>query len=140
MFKKLRKNFILLNMTVITIVMLAAFAMVYITTYSNVQKENQTKLNSLEQSITILPGSGTDSETGMNSSFTISNVSEDYSLFFTLIIDETNSLVGICSSFDLPDDIYTKALDMIMQNPKSSTIQIDEKNGSLKYRPLEAQW
>ena len=47
MFKKLRNKFLILNMIIITVVMFTSFAIIYITTYKNLEKQNYEKLNRL---------------------------------------------------------------------------------------------
>jgi len=47
MFKKLKHKFVVTNMLMISVVMLIAFAIIYIMTYNNIQNQNQLKLKNV---------------------------------------------------------------------------------------------
>jgi len=116
MFKKLRNKFLLLNMVIISVVMLASFSVIYTITYARVQSENYSMLNS------------TASVTGSGPLFLIEpEETEDGGmigrtknvLFFNITLDDTGDICDVQSPFAFRGDLYLEAREaFVTSNPK----------------------
>ncbi|KPU44379.1 His kinase A (phospho-acceptor) domain protein [Oxobacter pfennigii] len=118
MFKKLRNRFLFLNMAVTSLVMIVAFGAVYLTTYNNIQNENQRKLSGMAKSFTI------SSERPLEQPYTpqdgylsnkreqgqiVSMVSSDYTPSFTIFVDKNGVIIDIDTIIDMPEESYSEA-------------------------------
>ncbi|WP_368490153.1 hypothetical protein [Clostridium sp. BJN0013] len=96
MFKRLRNKFLILNMSIISVMMITAFAVIYTITYNNMQMENQNKLLSLP--VIKLEGSNNPPKTNGSVSaglHVIRNISSDYSLSFSIRVDSDGKVLDI---------------------------------------------
>lgn len=127
MFKKLRNRFIMLNMVIISVMMLAAFAVIYIMTYTNIQNENNAKLQKVSATYTvgkqaILPNTMIGGQ-AVNGAIPI-----DYSLSFNVIIDRDGRPVSVHSFVDMPKGMYIKAAELALATGKeAANISLDGK-------------
>ncbi|WP_273485197.1 sensor histidine kinase [Desulforamulus ruminis] len=120
MFTRLRNKFLILNMSITSLVMVAAFAIIYFITYSNIHSEIESKLNSRsETQITIqgktLPGA----EIGTRS--IIQNLSLDGPFSFNIEVDSQGQILKINSFVDMPAEAYYKAAETAWNNQKNNS-------------------
>ena len=158
MFKKLQRKILLLNMALISVVMLLAFATVYTITWRNMQLENRRILDAqMPSDVSFMfstsytpPDSGlaegfsTESYTetynlensSMGSGFmSIRQVSLDYSLSFSLEIDDDGNILTIGSIIDMPSEAYETAVRRALaQNSDDGTITLDGKDWMYRIR------
>ncbi|MFZ5966460.1 MAG: sensor histidine kinase [Bacillota bacterium] len=129
MFTKLRNKFLFLNMSITSLVMVAAFATIYFITYNNIQLDIQNKLNARsEMQVTIegpdLPD-GTEKERGMT---TAQHFSLDGPLSFNIEVDPEGKILTIDSFIDMPEEAYYKAAETAWSNKESNaTITLEDK-------------
>lgn len=129
MFKRLRNRFLLSNMIVTSAVMLVAFSVVYITTYSNIYSENQRKLNS------IVPVPMSKSE--HLSEIQTKNIEDDKILSrvpnlnssssFLVRTDMNGNVVKIDSFIEIPEQSYYEAAQYALHNKNKSTVTLDDR-------------
>lgn len=139
MFKRLQNKFIILNMTIITIVMISAFATIYMITYSNIQRENQIKLTNITMSpIMMNPLSKSDENKDTDRVF-VGKIPNDYASTFSVLVGEDNKLLNVHSYLDLPEGTYTQATQLATaSNKKSSVISIDGQRWLFKTNAMNA--
>ena len=136
MFKKLKLNFIIMNMLIISLLVLGAFSVIFSMTQRNIENENQRKLDNLILGPTTSLLQYPDLDIQMN------NVPTDYILSFSILLDSNNQVINIQSFLDLPfsliQDATRKALDYneplgkIDSNGKTWMYKIQE-TGSLSF-------
>ncbi len=83
-------------MSIISVMMITAFAVIYTITYNNMQMENQNKLLSLP--VIKLEGSNNPPKTNGSVSaglHVIRNISSDYSLSFSIRVDSDGKVLDI---------------------------------------------
>lgn len=118
MFKKLKMKFIIMNMLTISLLVLGAFGVIYTMTYRNIENENETKI------LNVATGNSVDLR--YNQSFNFSDdrltgsIPSDYSLSFSVILDENNSLINIQSYVDLPIGFIQRATKEALFDEKES--------------------
>lgn len=123
MFKKLRNKFLILSMTVTSLILIVSFAVIYMTTYNNIQNDNLEKLDELSSNSFLpnLPGNLMDSLPQFL-------IPSDYNLSFSLIVDENGNLQERFSYIDMPEDAYTEAAVKVWRNPQSNTpVQFNDR-------------
>jgi len=122
MFKRLRNKFIILNMTIITVVMISAFAAIYMITYSNIQRENQIKLTNITMSpIMMSPLSKSDEYYNTGRVF-VGKIPNDYASTFSVLVGEDNTLLNVHSYLDLSEETYVKATKLATSSKKDSAV------------------
>ena len=130
MFNKLQKKILLLNMALISVVMLLAFVTVYATTWQSIQSENLRKLNmqapTLESYMEGEPHSG---DSGARVSYTVSS---DYTLSFSVRVDDDGSILGINSIIDMPGETYAEAVRMALAGDGGGVITLGNKDWMYK--------
>jgi len=113
MFKKLRNRFLILNMSITSIVMAIAFAAIYIISNNNINSEISKKLNPQVGMKTVMMGTESPDSTEDNKPKTLNRrVSPDYSDSFIIRVDERGKILEIDSPFDMNDETYKKATDI----------------------------
>lgn len=140
MFKKLRNRFLILNMSITSLVMIVAFFIIYMTTYKNIQVENQRKLNVMSGArVHVITEKIEDSETNVISQrqsingslekgLTVRVLSPGYFPSFNLEVDTDGNILQINSFIDMPKETYQKAVEMAWNNKKNnSTISLEGK-------------
>jgi two-component system sensor histidine kinase CiaH len=130
MFKTLRNKLLILNMSIILVVMTAAFAVIYFITYSNIQTENQNKL----KSIASLPRGVSLMQEGEHITATQSNkkvigiVPSNFSVSFNILMDDSGEVLKIVSFIDMPEEIYLKAAKLAFGSKNDmGTISLEGK-------------
>ncbi len=120
-------------MAVTSLVMLMAFSAVYLTTWNNIQAENQKKLSGMSKSWTIssesVPEQPESAQGGFSSprreqGHVVSMVSADYSPSFILIVDKNGGIVETDSMIDLPEGTYGEAAEAAWQKGGQSTVTL----------------
>lgn len=148
MFKKLRNKFIILNMAVTSLVVLTAFSVVYITTYSNIKAENQQKLNNVVGAFVISDSNNPkypDTDISSLESFnhpnfiTSNKVTTNYSPSFIITVDKEGKVRNINSFIDMPIDRYVKAASTAWNGKGDSTITIENRYWMYKIAPLQVK-
>ena len=116
MFNKLRNKFLMLSMTIISILMLAAFSVIYLLTYNYAREENQTRLDRVAD---IPIGAPMDMSqgrtTGPNDSYNIISISTDFSMSFTLLLDNSGRMINGITYINLSDEDYLEAANIVWQ-------------------------
>jgi len=109
-------------MTIITIVMICAFAVIYFITYSNIKLENQ---NKLESGAKVTSTNVPDFDGAENGAEVHYYVSQDNKLTFTITVDEDGNILDIFSVFDLPDEAYENAAEIAWNNKDGGVVTIE---------------
>lgn len=135
MFNQLRNRLLLLNMSIISIVMLGAFAVIYFTTANNIHTENQNKLELLTSKPNAaffnLPDIITSEKivTGIAPS--------ESSLSFNMIVNSHGDIVKVISHIDMPEEAYFKAAELVRSGKMgNSMISLDEKRWQFQISPM----
>ncbi len=135
MFKKLRNRFIILNMSIISVVMISAFVVIYFTTYNNTQTENRDKLEMLSSRVNTgalsLPD-GTKKDNRI-----ISMIPSDSSSSFRILVNSDGNIVKIISHIDMSEEIYFKAAELAWNEKKDySIISLENRRWQYKISPI----
>jgi signal transduction histidine kinase len=127
MFTRLRNKFLILNMSITSMVMIAAFAIIYFITYNNIQSEIQRKLTSGSQMQLLIKGPDIPEGTEQARPMIIARRSSlNDSLSFSIEVDADGKILTINSFIDMPDEVYHKAAETAWRNPKNySTITLE---------------
>lgn len=133
MFKNLRNKFLILNMSIISVVLIAAFSVVYITTYSNIQVQNDSRLNNLAIAPSFLP-----LPSGGENGYIINGISSDeYGLSFTIVLDEIGNLTDSSSLTRLPSEVFENAAEIIRNGTNNNTVTIADRKWLYKISALD---
>ncbi|NLU53306.1 MAG: cell wall metabolism sensor histidine kinase WalK [Clostridiaceae bacterium] len=123
MFKKLRNKFLILNMSMTSAVMIAAFAVIYIISYNNINSEIAKKLNPQAGMQTVIEGAGVPDELKNSKPKTLNRrFSPDGTYSFIIQVDGNGRIIEIDSPFDLPEETYNKAAEIAWNNKQSSSV------------------
>ncbi|WP_284643484.1 sensor histidine kinase [Paenibacillus silviterrae] len=109
MFRKLRNKFLLLNMATISVMLLIAFACIYVIMYQNVSRDIGMDLHREAEfarkpagnSGPFKPGHGPKSEPGGNDQQPMAR-----SVSFSVVTDSEGTVQSVASRFDLAEQIY----------------------------------
>lgn len=127
MFKKLRNKFLILNMTIISIMMVAAFAAIYYITYTKIQLENQNKIHSITE-VTSFDNSIVFNENYFTSNkITIQSIPSDYVHSFSIEVDENGNILTLQTLIDMPQDIYEEAAKYVFEEETNSKVKLFNK-------------
>ncbi|MGE5614456.1 MAG: sensor histidine kinase [Bacillota bacterium] len=122
MFAKLRNKFLILNMSVTSTVMAAAFAVIYIISYNNINSEIAKKLNPQAGVQTVIKGTELPDDTENSRPKTLNRrVSPDYSYSFIIQVDGNGRILEIDSPFNMHEETYSKAAEIAWNNKESSS-------------------
>lgn len=139
MFKKLRNRFLIVNLVSISIMMLVAFATIYIITYQNVQRETNMELFKVSDfyhgpynSSKMPRGDDRDSGAGSQPADSIANGAPGSdpnsppgrSVSFMVKTDSEWKITDAHSRFDMDDTFYTEALQKV-----NKVDDLDRKTG-----------
>ncbi len=122
-------------MSIISILMLAAFVIIYFTTSNNVETENRNKLELLYSKPNIafpnLP-----EDTKQNKIIT-GGILSDFSFSFNIFVDLDGNIIKVISNTDMPEEIYFKATELAWNEKKDhSIISIEDKRWQYKIFPM----
>ena len=119
MFKKLRNSVMLFNILTVSLIMLAAFTIIYIVTYGNVERENQQRLQAVSAMSFVLnrtlPDGAADSNIG--SPAEAERFSVEYDVSFVLFVKD-GQLENVNSQLDLEKSVYAEAFEKAGQRAK----------------------
>ncbi len=122
MFKKLRKDFVLLNMSSIALLMISVLLTIYLFVYQNTISDLRHKVNQVSTDFyNSQPHEGFDFSTLIPS---------DYTLSFNIKVDSQRNIETIYTFIDMPYDSYEKA--------KTTALRKGKEFGSLKL--LDKTW
>ncbi len=129
MFTKLRNKFLILNMSITSLVMIAAFSTIYFITYNNIQWEIKSKLNARSEMQVTIEGSDVPDDLKKKGSMTSAqNFSLDVPLSFNIEVDPEGKILTIHSFIDMPVEAYNKAAKSAWSKKESnSAITIEDK-------------
>lgn len=128
MFKRLRNRFLILNMTITSIVMISAFVFIYFTTYNNVRLTNENKLNSMSGTkMTVSSQINAEDKEKGESRMINQYISSDYSLSFSVIVDAKGEILQIDSIIDMPEEAYEQAARTAWNNQDNDKLTIEGK-------------
>ena len=152
MFTKLRNKFLILNMAITSTVMIAAFAIIYFITYSNIHSEIEEKLKLPSQMQITIAGAieaGTIEESPLTESITKNTgkrvttapgLSLDNTLSFNIEVDAEGRILNINSFIDLSEEAYDKAVEAAWNNKSSnSTITLEDRQWRYNVVPISLQ-
>lgn len=141
MFTKLRNKFLILNMSITSLVMIAAFAAIYIISYNNVNSEISKKLNPQAGIQIVVEGAELPDDTENSRPKTLNRrASPDYSDSFIIQVDENGDILEIDSPFNMHDETYNKAADIAWSNKyKSSAITLEGKQWKYSITQMKKQ-
>lgn len=144
MFKKLRNKLLLLNMATISIVMVAAFAVIYFITYSNIQKENQSKLESIPAlprvAALVNPELGASLPNNPDAKISVIRMPVDYSPSFAVFVDYEGRVTDFISYIEMPDGVYHQAASEVWSTGKAEgTISLENREWQYRISPTETR-
>ncbi len=116
-------------MTIISVVMLTAFIVIYSITYTNIQKENLSKLESIPRLPQIaLIADNYEPLTNNSDPKVLVRIPIDYSLSFAVLVNEEGQLIDALSYIDLPNEMYAKIAEKIWSMEKEDgTINFEDR-------------
>lgn len=133
MFKKLRNKFLILNMLITSLVMIAAFATIYFITYRNIQSQilDHLKAQTKTQTEMQVSAEGTDlpEVTEKEGGMTIAQqIPMDGPQSFIIEVDPEGKILMINSFIDMPKEAYDKATETAWSNKESNaTLALADK-------------
>ncbi len=139
MFKKLHNNMMLFNMLTVSLVMLVAFAVIYLVTYGNMEKENQRKLQAVSAMFFApnrMPRAGIQDENYELPSAP-ERFSVDYGVSFVLFVKD-GQLMNVNSQLDLDDSVYIEAFDRA-DTAKSGKLTLADRRWLFTVAPTPSQ-
>ncbi|MDR1795122.1 MAG: HAMP domain-containing histidine kinase [Erysipelotrichaceae bacterium] len=114
MFKKLRNSMMLFNLLTVSMVLLAGFTAIYLVTYSNIERENSQRLNSVSSMFftpnrpDIIIVSPNNENGNIEFSQETEYLSLDYGISFVLFVKD-GQLMSVNSQLDLSEEVYREA-------------------------------
>ena len=141
MFTKLRNKFLILNMSMTSAVMIAAFAVIYIISYNNVNSEIAKKLNPQDGIQTVIEGTGLHDDIEDSESKTLNRrFSSDDTYSFSIQVDGNGRILEIDSPLNMPEETYNKAAEIAWSNRKNnSTIALEGKQWKYSIAQMKKQ-
>jgi two-component system sensor histidine kinase CiaH len=153
MFTKLRNRFLIVNLIIISIVMLVAFASIYVITYRNVRSDINMELFRISESYQKPPGNsdhspsrseGASSSTAMDNDKGPMDKEERYnrnspperSVSFMLQTDESHTLTATASQFVMDTEFYEEALEeAVAVNKDTGQFKLDGSHWTFNMKP-----
>jgi signal transduction histidine kinase len=117
MFKKLRNKLVLTNLSILTVLLLAVFGSLYISTYNNVTSRSESEIDAIIER-QQLPGNPTIPIDEPDNMIPIQSVS------FSLEIED-GEIINALSRIELDDQLYENAYSLVDGN--DGTITLDEQ-------------
>ena len=124
--KKLRNNFFALSSFTFLIVIVGAFAAVYINTYTNVQQEIATRLEVARSDAHIFLSTNTEDGGGFNA------LSDP--LIVRINLSETQEILSVYSLLDIPEDILEQLVDPFRGETSQAIIHSAHDNDIIAVR------
>jgi signal transduction histidine kinase len=138
MFTKLRNKFLILNMSMTSMVMITAFAIIYFMTCSNIQSDIQSRLNVQSEMRVQEEETGVPEEKGTGGTKAAhAYFSADDPLSFHIEVDANGDILHIYSPIDMPEKFYGQAAELAWGNKKNKTaITLDGKQWRYHIAPV----
>ncbi len=147
MFARLRNRFLLMNMGIITVIMLVAFASIYVITYQNVKRDIEMELHRVSEFYRKAnegPGRGGDWKGGPaidggpppfeGSSGNFSP--PERSVSFALRTDAQGNVLAVDSRFGMEDEFYGTAADKaVSKTPRGGRFTLDGTRWAYSAQP-----
>ncbi|KIL38635.1 histidine kinase [Gordoniibacillus kamchatkensis] len=129
MFTKLRNKFLILNMSITSMVMIAAFAIIYFISYSNIHSDIRNKLSSGPVTQVAIEGNDLSDDAKKGGTMAaVQHVEIGGPPLFHIEVDANGKMVNVDSFIDMPQETYTKAAEIAWSNKKNnSSITIEGK-------------
>jgi len=122
-------------MSIISVVMISAFVVIYFTTYNNTQTENRDKLEMLSSRVNTGGLSLPDGTKKDN--IIISMIPSDSSSSFRILVNSDGNIVKIISHIDMSEEIYFKAAELAWNEKKDySIISLENRRWQYKISPI----
>jgi two-component system, OmpR family, sensor histidine kinase CiaH len=115
MFTKLRNQFLIVNMVIISFIMLAAFASIYMITYQNVNKDIKMELNSMSKFYRKFDRSNSEQQQDKDSL-----LQQGFSLSFALRTDDKWNILATESVCNFDNEFYELAKNNIATSGSDS--------------------
>ncbi|GBF75247.1 two-component sensor histidine kinase [Paenibacillus sp. 598K] len=131
MLRRLRNKILLLNTLLTFVVVVVAFAAIYLITNNNIQTENASKLEAIAGGQFTVGASET--HTGSPTDAVAINIEEkrlsaNYSLSFQIKVDPSGQVIDIDSLIDMPKEAYNQAAETAWNHKAGRrTIEINNK-------------
>ncbi len=139
MFTKLRNKFLILNMFITSLVMIAAFVTIYFITYNNIQSEIQNKLNARSEMQVEIEGTDLPDDTEKEEGITATQYfSLDSPPVFNIEVDLEGKILTIDSFINMPEEAYYKAAETAWGN-KESNAAITLEGKQWRYAVFQAE-
>jgi len=138
MFTKLRNRFLILNMSITSLVIVTAFAIIYFITYNNVTMDIQNHLNARSE-LQVVEGDDLPDhrEDNGNAPSTSKKMVSNDMLSFTIEVDANGNILTVDSLLDLPDEVYKRAAETAWSHKEShSTITLDGRQWRYRVNPV----
>lgn len=121
---------LILNMTMVSIVVIAAFSVIYIITYVNVQEENKAKIEAIPKLPSIVLGSPYfyDQQSGEVERRIVFRIPVEYSQSFIGLVRKEGEIIDIYSYIDLPEEVFRNIVGKAWQTGKTNgTLSFDNR-------------
>lgn len=133
MFAKLRNRFLLLNLVIISVMMLLAFASIYIFTYNNVQRSISMELNRISE-FSRKPSPGQEPEKPRPDFNT--EPPPERSVSFVIDTDIQLNITLVSSIFDMDEEFYETAKnEAASRNTNTGSLKLDGNYWSYLLKP-----
>lgn len=138
MFRKLRNKFLILNMSITSMMMIAAFAAIYFMTYSNIQTEIQKKINPSSGMVLRFEGPGSPKVPDNEGKSTAQVISGNSSLF-EIDVDGDGKILNINSSLGMSKEDYNNAAKTAWSNKKNGSITLEGRQWQYAISQMKEQ-
>jgi len=140
MFQKLRNKFLILNMAVTSLVMLTAFAVVYMVVYNSNSAEIERKLDNTGELTVTSSNTGNEPPnltSGGTSHYTAQQISSDYSLSFVVTVDTDGNIADIDSLIGFSAEQYSEVVNIAWNQKKSTNINFADRHWKYRVSPFQ---
>ncbi|MCL6458023.1 MAG: HAMP domain-containing histidine kinase [Gorillibacterium sp.] len=147
MFTKLRNRFLIVNLVSISLMMLIAFASIYMITYQDVRRDIDMELHKISESYQRPPdnfawpgseGASTDQSTLGNGRMDNGNPPPERSVSFMLQTDDKWTLTNTTSHFDMDSEFYQLALkEAVSMNKATGQFSLDGSHWIFTAQPTK---
>ena len=137
MFTRLRNKFLFLNMSIISLVIIVAFVIIYWVIYHNISSDIEEKLNEGAATEIIVYGDDLFGNGEVEPPFSLSQeLSTSGFSSFVLIVDDQGEVVEIHSSLELSKEKYMKIAETAWKMKGKNGVTFNEKQWQYEITPL----
>lgn len=146
MFKKLRNRFLLLNLVIISVMMLIAFAAIYTIMHGNVQADIEMELQRNAEFYGKPDGPRDQQKNHLDGEPPVDmmeppaydmNPRMERSVSFAVVVDEAWNVISVDSHFDMDDSFYEQAAEEASDKKKSGRAYLDGDDWAYTVRMTE---